>query len=129
MYAFGNYWGKIRVMARKNVRTCPIETLLKLIGNKWKILILRDLLGGKKRFGELRKTTGASQKVLTSNLRELESDELLVRVAYAEIPPRVEYSLTDLGMSLAPVLDVMAEWGEDYQRYCDLKAKRSAQRG
>lgn len=115
-------------MAKKITKICPIETLLKLIGNKWKILILRDLLNGKKRFGELRNTTGASQKVLTSNLRELESDELLVRKAYAEIPPQVEYSLTDLGMSLAPVLDVMAEWGEDYQKYCELKSKREAQR-
>lgn len=116
-------------MAKKSVQACPIETLLKLIGNKWKILILRDLLAGTKRFGELRNSTGASQKVLTSNLRELESDELLTRKAYAEIPPRVEYSLTDLGVSLAPVLDAMAEWGEDYQRYVSIKAKRALGRG
>lgn len=115
-------------MAKKITKSCPIETLLKLIDNKWKILILRDLLNGKKRFGELKNTTNASQKVLTSNLRELEANELLIRKAYAEIPPRVEYSLTDLGLSLAPVLDVMAEWGEDYQKYSELKSKRNIQK-
>jgi DNA-binding HxlR family transcriptional regulator len=88
-----------------------------MIGDKWKVLILRELLSGTKRFGEIRESiNGISQKVLTEKLREMESDGLLVRVAYAEIPPRVEYSLTELGMSLGPVLDSLKEWGEMYKR-------------
>ena len=102
---------------------CPIQTVFNLIGNKWKILIIRDLLDGKKRFGELKKMTGASQKSLTTQLRELEDEELIERKVYSEIPPRVEYSLTDVGISLAPVLEVMAGWGTDYKKYIELKNK------
>ena len=90
---------------RKNLPECPVETTLSLIGDKWKILIIRELSGGTKRFGELRKSVGQiSQKVLTENLREMQADALVSRKAYAEVPPRVEYSLTELGMSLKPVL-------------------------
>ena len=96
---------------------CPVETTLALIGNKWKVLILRDLMPGKKRFGELRSSVGSiSQKVLTANLREMEADGLLTRTVYAEVPPRVEYELTGLGESLGPVLDGLRDWGESYKR-------------
>lgn len=107
----------------KELSECPIQTVFDLIGNKWKVLIIRDLLAGKKRFGELKKMTGASQKSLTTQLRELEEEELIERKVYSEMPPRVEYSLTDVGHSLAPVLEVMAGWGTDYKRYIELKNK------
>ena len=106
-----------------NMPECPIELVFELIGNKWKVRILRDLLDGQKRFGELKKSTGASQKSLTTHLRELEEDEIVIRKAYPQIPPKVEYSLTDVGISLAPILDVMAGWGTDYKKYCELKEK------
>ena len=87
-----------------------------LIGNKWKILIIRDLLTGTKRFGELRKSlNGISQKVLTNNLRDMEKSGLIHREVFAEVPPRVEYSLTDTGWSLNPVLDSMVKWGNNYR--------------
>lgn len=80
------------------------------------MLILRDLLPGTKRFGELKKSLGTvSQKVLTAQLRDMEVDGLLIRTVYPEVPPRVEYTLTDLGMSLKPVLDTMSNWGENYK--------------
>lgn len=95
---------------------CPVETTLMLIGDKWKVLILRDLMPGKKRFGELRKSIGhVSQKVLTAQLRDMEANGLVYRHVYAEVPPRVEYSLTELGQSLKPILDAMWNWGESYQ--------------
>ena len=95
---------------------CPVETTLLLISDRWKVLILRDLLTGTKRFGELKRSVGTiSQKVLTSNLRSMEADGLLVRQVYPEVPPRVEYTLTELGKSLKPVLDAMWDWGEGYQ--------------
>lgn len=100
----------------KKLPPCPVETTLMLISSKWKILIIRDLLGGKKRFGELKKSIGSvSQKVLTANLREMEADGLLTRTVYAEVPPRVEYELSALGRSLQPVLKSMEHWGADYQ--------------
>lgn len=95
---------------------CPVETTLTLIGDKWKVLILRDLMPGKKRFGELKKSIGnVSQKVLTAQLRAMEESGLINRTVYAEVPPRVEYSLTELGQSLKPILDAMLNWGEGYQ--------------
>lgn len=95
---------------------CPVETTLTLIGDKWKILIIRDLSDGTKRFGELKKSVGAiSQKVLTSNLRQLEENGIIHRKVYAQVPPKVEYSLTDLGQSLQPVLSALAIWGKAYQ--------------
>lgn len=88
-----------------------------LISDRWKVLILRDLLSGTKRFGELKKSIGSiSQKVLTSNLRSMEEDGLLTRKVYAEVPPRVEYTLTELGESLRPILFAMQEWGLAYQK-------------
>ena len=95
---------------------CPVETTLTLISDKWKVLILRDLMPGTKRFGELKKSIGSvSQKVLTAQLRDMEAKGLVNRHVYAEVPPRVEYSLTDLGKSLKPILDAMRTWGESYQ--------------
>lgn len=100
----------------KNLPACSVETTLTLIGNKWKVLILRDLLPGTKRFGELKKSLGSvSQKVLTAQLRDMEADGLVTRTVYPEVPPRVEYSLTDLGMSLQPVLNSLQSWGESYK--------------
>ena len=101
----------------KTLPACPVETTLSLISDRWKVLIIRDLLVGTKRFGELRKSVGnVSQKVLTANLRSMEEDGLLTRKVYAEVPPRVEYTLTETGMSLKPVLDAMQSWGEEYKR-------------
>ncbi|HAY03535.1 MAG TPA: MarR family transcriptional regulator [Lachnospiraceae bacterium] len=95
---------------------CPVETTLTLISDKWKVLILRDLLPGTKRFGELKKSIGhVSQKVLTAQLRQMEQSGLVNRKVYAEMPPKVEYSLTDVGYSLKPILDAMWTWGEEYQ--------------
>lgn len=100
----------------KTLPACPVETTLMLIGNKWKVLILRDLLPGTKRFGELKKSIGSvSQKVLTAQLRDMEDKGFVHRHVYAEVPPRVEYSLTDLGKSLKPILDSMRVWGEEYK--------------
>lgn len=102
--------------AVRELPACPVETTLMLIGDKWKVLILRDLLSGTKRFGELKKSIGSvSQKVLTAQLRDMEKNGLIRRKVYAEVPPRVEYSLTDLGQSLKPVLDSMWNWGEGYK--------------
>ena len=100
----------------KRIPDCPVEMTLKLIGDKWKVLILRDLLTGTKRFGELKKSIGqVSQKVLTAQLRQMEESGLVNRKVYAEVPPKVEYSLTDLGHSLKPIMDAMWTWGEHYQ--------------
>ncbi len=102
----------------KELPACPVETTLTLIGDKWKVLILRDLMSGTKRFGELRKSIGhISQKVLTANLREMETDALVERKVFAEVPPRVEYSITDLGRSLKPILDSMWDWGTSYKNH------------
>ncbi len=104
------------MLPNEKIMDCPVATTINLIGNKWKLLIIRDLTGGKKRFGELRKSlTGISQRVLTQNLRELESDGLIDRAVYAEVPPRVEYSLNAMGMSLKPIIDSMADWGTRYK--------------
>lgn len=101
---------------KKELPLCPVETTLLLIGEKWKVLILRDLIDGTKRFGELQRSIGSiSQKVLTQQLRSMEEDGLVVRKVYAEVPPRVEYSLTDAGLSLKSILDAMLKWGEQYK--------------
>ena len=100
-----------------NLPACPVETTLTLISDKWKVLILRDLLTGTKRCGELRKSIGTvSQKVLTSQLRQMKESGLLTRKVYAEVPPRVEYTLTELGYSLKPIMDAMWAWGENYKK-------------
>jgi DNA-binding HxlR family transcriptional regulator len=101
-------------MARKETY-CPVEATLDLIGNKWKILILRELFVGKRRFGELYKAiAGITQKMLTQQLREMERDGILNRKLFAEVPPRVEYSLTRYGRSLKPILNAMHHWGTRY---------------
>ncbi len=105
------------VHTSKDLPACPVETTLMLISDRWKVLIIRDLLTGTKRFGELKKSVGTiSQKVLTSNLRDMEQLGLLTRKVYAEVPPRVEYTLTETGYSLKPILDAMVEWGTEYSR-------------
>jgi len=102
---------------KKELPACPVETTLTMISDKWKVLILRDLLTGTKRFGELKKSlTGVSQKVLTSQLRAVEENGLVERKPYPEVPPRVEYSLTPLGRSLQPIMDAMRVWGEQYKQ-------------
>ena len=102
--------------AAEQLPACPVETTLGLIGDKWKVLILRDLLTGTKRFSELKRSvSGVSQKVLTAQLRAMEADGLLTRTVYAEVPPRVEYALTPLGESRRPILDAMQAWGSAYK--------------
>ena len=104
------------VTAKNELPACPVETTLTLIGDKWKVLILRDLMPGTKRFGELKKSVGnVSQKVLTAQLRAMEESGLVDRKVYAEVPPRVEYSLTELGKSLKPIRDSLWAWGEAYK--------------
>lgn len=101
---------------KKALPACPVETTLTLISDRWKVLILRDLMPGTMRFGEIKKSIGhVTQKVLTANLRDMEEKGLVTRKVYAEVPPRVEYTLTDLGYSLKPILDAMQKWGEDYK--------------
>lgn len=101
----------------KYLPVCPVETTLMLISNRWKVLIIRELLDGTKRFGEIKKSIGnVSQKVLTANLRSMEESGLLTRKVYPEVPPRVEYTLTETGYSLKPVLDVMVAWGTEYKQ-------------
>jgi len=105
------------VISNKKILDCPVATTINLIGNKWKLLIIRDLLASTRRFGELRKNLeGISQRVLTQNLRELENDGLIKRKVYAEVPPRVEYSLNELGRSLLPIISTMANWGNNYKK-------------
>lgn len=100
---------------KPDLPTCPVETTLFFLSTKWSALILRDLMDGPRRFNELRRSIGRiSQKVLTSNLRQMEKHGLLTRTVYAEVPPRVEYKLTELGASLKPVLDTLRWWGEIY---------------
>ena len=95
---------------------CPVELTLSLLSNKWKALVMRDLLDGRKRFSQLQKSvTGISQKVLTANLRSMEQDGLLTREVFPEVPPRVEYELTELGYSLKGIIDAMAQWGNYYR--------------
>ena len=102
--------------AAKELPACPVETTLTLISAKWKVLILRDLMPGAKRFGELKRSIGSvSQKVLTAQLRDMEKNGLVNRKVFPEVPPHVEYSLTELGQSLKPILDAMQSWGEEYK--------------
>ena len=100
----------------KNLPACPVEITLMLISDRWKVLIIRDLLDGTKRFREIKKSVGnISQKVLTANLRSMEDRGLLTRKVYPEVPPRVEYTLTETGYSLKTVLDAMVAWGTEYK--------------
>lgn len=106
------------MLTREELPECPVATTVQLIGNKWKLLILRNLIyNGTQRFGDFLKSIPAiSKKVLTDDLRALENDGLVEREVFAEVPPRVEYSLTSLGKSLKPILDAMFEWGTDYKK-------------
>jgi DNA-binding HxlR family transcriptional regulator len=102
---------------------CSVEITLALLGNKWKVLILRELFKDTKRFGELaRGVPGISQKMLTQQLRQMEEDNLVHRKVFAEVPPKVEYSLTEIGKSLSPILDAMHKWGDRYKQVSGMKA-------
>ena len=103
------------MLKKDELPECPVATTVQLIGNKWKMQIIRNLLSSPQRFTELRKTIPISQKVLTDNLRALEDDGLIVREVFAEIPPRVVYSLSELGNSLRPIWDAMEVWGTEYK--------------
>ena len=105
------------MLTKEELPACPVATTVQMIGSKWKLLIMRDLLlNGSMRFKALQRSVGGvSQKVLTTNLRSMEDTGLIVRRVYAEVPPRVEYSLTEVGQSLRPILDSMWAWGESYQ--------------
>ena len=104
------------MLTKEEMPACPVATTVQLIGSKWKILILRNLLVRPWRFNELRKDLdGISQKVLTESLRSMEEDGLVKRTVYAEVPPRVEYSITPLGETLKPILDALKAWGEWYK--------------
>ena len=103
------------MLTKNELPECPIATTVQLIGNKWKLLIIRNLLASPQRFTEMLKTIPISQKVLTDNLRALEEDGIIKREVFAEVPPRVVYSLSDLGNSLRPIIDSMANWGTEYK--------------
>ena len=105
------------MLTKQELPECPVATTVRLIGNKWKLLLIRNLVyDGKQRFSDFLKTVPAiSKKVLTDNLRALEEDGLVEREVFAEVPPRVEYSLTPLGLSLKPILDAMSDWGTEYK--------------
>ena len=105
------------MLKKEELPDCPVATTVQLIGNKWKLLIIRNLLVRPWRFNELQKSLeGISQKVLTESLRSMESDGIVIRTVYAEVPPRVEYSLSELGETLRPILDAMQLWGEEYKQ-------------
>lgn len=113
-------------MLAKDLPKCPVETSLMMLNSRWKFLILRELLTGTKRFGELKKAVGTiTQKVLTSNLREMEENGIVERKVFPEIPPRVEYTLSDIGYSMAVILDALAEWGSAYRELLKIVEKRN----
>ncbi len=104
------------MLTKEELPECPVATTVQLIGNKWKLLIIRNLLKGAQRFTQLKEgVPGISQKVLTDNLRAMERDGIVEREVFAEVPPRVVYSLSEIGMSLMPVIDAMADWGDSYK--------------
>ncbi len=104
------------MLKKEELPECPVATTVQLIGNKWKLLILRNLRMRPWRFNELQKSlNGISQKVLTQSLRSMEADGLIIRTVYAEVPPRVEYSLSELGETMRPILDAMEKWGNAYK--------------
>lgn len=102
-------------LTEKKLLPCPLAVLPQIIGTKWKILIIKELMSGTKRFSELKRAVLCSQKVLTANLKELEHDSIISRKVYAQIPPKVEYSLTDTGKTLKTVLETMSNWGAYYK--------------
>lgn len=104
------------MLTKDDLPACPVATTVQLIGSKWKILILRNLLARPWRFNELRRDLdGISQKVLTDSLRSMEEDGIITRTVYPEVPPRVEYALSDLGESMRPILNAMEQWGIEYK--------------
>ena len=105
------------MLTREELPECPVATTVQLIGSKWKLLILRNLMDRPWRFNELKKSLeGVSQKVLTDSLRSLENDGIITRTVYPEVPPRVEYALSDIGESMRPILTAMKEWGINYKK-------------
>ena len=105
------------MLTKEELPTCPVATTVQIIGSKWKLLILRNLLQRPWRFNELKRDLeGISQKVLTDSLRSMEADGIIDRTVYAEVPPRVEYTLNELGETLRPILDAMEVWGVNYQK-------------
>lgn len=109
--------GNHTILTKEELPECPVATTVQLIGSKWKLLILRNLMDRPWRFNELKKSLeGVSQKVLTDSLRSLENDGIITRTVYPEVPPRVEYALSDIGESMRPILTSMKEWGENYKK-------------
>ena len=105
------------MLTKEELPACPVATTVQLIGSKWKLLILRNLLQRPWRFNELRRDLeGISQKVLTDSLRAMEEDGIITRTVYPEVPPRVEYALSPLGESMRPILDAMTQWGTEYKK-------------
>ena len=105
------------MLTKKEMPACPVATTVQMIGSKWKLLIMRDLLARPWRFNELKKDLeGISQKVLTDSLRSMEADGIITRTVYPEVPPRVEYALSDLGESMRPIMDAMEIWGTEYKK-------------
>lgn len=103
------------MLTKDELPECPVATTVQLIGNKWKLLIIRNLLASPQRFTEMLKTIPISQKVLTDNLRSLEDDGIIKREVFAEVPPRVVYSLSELGNTLRPIINAMQQWGTEYK--------------
>ena len=105
------------MLTKEELPACPVATIVQMIGSKWKLLIMRNLLARPWRFNELKKDLeGISQKVLTDSLRSMEADGIIIRTVYPEVPPRVEYALSDLGESMRPILKAMEIWGTDYKK-------------
>lgn len=105
------------MLTKEEMPACPVATTVALIGSKWKLLIMRNLLARPWRFNELKKNLeGISQKVLTDSLRSMEADGIITRTVYPEVPPRVEYALSDLGESMRPIMDAMEIWGTEYKK-------------
>ena len=110
------------MLKKEELPDCPVATTVQLIGNKWKLLILRNLRMRPWRFNELKKNLeGISQKVLTDSLRSMEADGIVTRTVYPEVPPRVEYALSELGESMRPVMDAMEKWGINYKNQLQTK--------
>ena len=105
------------MLTKEELPACPVATTVQLIGSKWKLLIMRDLMARPWRFNELKKDLeGISQKVLTDSLRSMEADGIVTRTVYPEVPPRVEYALSELGESMRPIIAAMERWGTEYKK-------------
>ena len=105
------------MLTKEEMPACPVATTVQMIGSKWKLLIMRNLLSRPWRFNELKKDlAGISQKVLTDSLRSMEDDGIIIRTVYPEVPPRVEYSLSELGESMRPIIMAMEAWGTEYKK-------------